>query len=101
QKMSKAKGNIVDPLDLIGKYGCAALRFTLAAFAAPGRDVKMAESRGEGYRNFAPKLWNAARFFQGNQCRRDPSLDQASCRHYENRWAVGRTVALPEHGYEA
>src|SRR5206468_2337439 len=67
QKMSKAKGNIVDPLELIDRYGCDALRFTLAALAAPGRDVKMAESRVEGYRNFATKLWNAARFCQVNE----------------------------------
>jgi valyl-tRNA synthetase len=96
QKMSKAKGNIVDPLDLIGKYGCDALRFTLAAFAAPGRDVKMAESRVEGYRNFATKLWNAARFCQVNECRLEASFDPASCRQEVNRWAVGRIVALAE-----
>jgi valyl-tRNA synthetase len=94
QKMSKAKGNIVDPLDLIGRYGCDALRFTLAAFAAPGRDVKMAESRVEGYRNFATKLWNAARFCQVNECRPDPAFDPAGCRQQVNRWAVGRIVAL-------
>jgi valyl-tRNA synthetase len=92
--MSKAKGNIVDPLDLIGRYGCDALRFTLAAFAAPGRDVKMAESRVEGYRNFATKLWNAARFCQVNECRPDPAFDPAGCRQQVNRWAVGRIVAL-------
>ena len=94
QKMSKAKGNIVDPLDLIDKYGCDALRFTLAAFAAPWRDVKMAESRVEGYRNFATKLWNAARFCQVNECRLEPGFDPASCRQQVNRWAVGRIAAL-------
>ncbi|HYM74157.1 MAG TPA: valine--tRNA ligase, partial [Stellaceae bacterium] len=60
QKMSKSRGNIIDPLDLIDRYGCDALRFTLAALAAQGRDVKLAESRIEGYRNFGTKLWNAA-----------------------------------------
>ena len=66
QKMSKSKGNIIDPLDLIGQYGCDALRFTLAALAVPGRDVKLAAQRVEGYRNFATKLWNAARYAEMN-----------------------------------
>ncbi|MEA2782419.1 MAG: valyl-tRNA synthetase [Rhodospirillaceae bacterium] len=94
QKMSKSKGNIINPLDLIDKYGSDAVRFTLAALAAPGRDVKLAESRVEGYRNFATKLWNAARFCQVNDCRPDPSFDPARCRHKVNRWAVGRIVDL-------
>ena len=68
QKMSKSRGNIIDPLDLIDRYGCDALRFTLAALAAPGRDIKLAESRVEGYRNFATKLWNAARYAEMNGC---------------------------------
>ena len=68
QKMSKSRGNIIDPLQLIDRYGCDALRFTLAALAAPGRDIKLAESRVEGYRNFATKLWNAARYAQMNGC---------------------------------
>ena len=68
QKMSKSRGNIIDPLELIDRYGCDALRFTLAALAAPGRDIKLAESRVEGYRNFATKLWNAARYAQMNGC---------------------------------
>jgi valyl-tRNA synthetase len=96
QKMSKAKGNIVDPLDLIERYGCDALRFTLAAMAAPGRDVKMSESRVEGYRNFATKMWNAARFCQVNECRLDPAFDPGTCRQPANRWAVGRVVALTQ-----
>ncbi len=68
QKMSKSRGNIIDPLELIDRYGCDALRFTLAALAAPGRDIKLAESRVEGYRNFATKLWNAARYAEMNGC---------------------------------
>src|SRR6201997_428562 len=60
QKMSKSRGNIIDPLELINRYGCDALRLTLAALAAPGRDIKLSQNRIEGYRNFATKLWNAA-----------------------------------------
>jgi len=64
QKMSKSKGNVIDPIKIMGKYGTDALRFTLASMASPGRDVKLAEERIEGYRNFANKLWNAARFLE-------------------------------------
>ncbi len=64
--MSKSKGNTVDPLGLIDKYGADALRFTLAAMESQGRDIKLDEKRVEGYRNFATKLWNAARFLQMN-----------------------------------
>src|SRR5262249_22576509 len=67
-KMSKSKGNIIDPLELIDRYGADALRFTLAAMAAQGRDIKLAASRVEGYRNFATKLWNACRFAEMNGC---------------------------------
>ncbi len=94
QKMSKAKGNIIDPLRLIERYGADAVRFTLSAMAAPGRDVKLAESRVEGYRNFATKLWNAARFCQVNGCAWDPGFDPALCRQPVNRWAIGRIVDL-------
>ena len=66
QKMSKSKGNTVDPLGLIDRYGADALRFTLAAMESQGRDIKLDEKRVEGYRNFATKLWNAARFCQAN-----------------------------------
>jgi valyl-tRNA synthetase len=62
KKMSKSKGNVIDPLNVIEKYGTDAFRFTLAAFAAQGRDIKMSEKRVEGYRHFINKLWNAARF---------------------------------------
>ncbi len=90
QKMSKSKGNIIDPLELIGKYGCDALRFTLCALAAPGRDVKLAESRVEGYRNFATKLWNATRFCQMNGCALDPKFDPLLCQQKVNRWIISR-----------
>ena len=89
QKMSKSRGNIIDPLDLIDRYGCDAVRFTLAALAAPGRDVKLAESRVEGYRNFATKLWNAARFAEMNQCGFVPQFDPGAARLTVNRWIVG------------
>lgn len=65
-KMSKSKGNTVDPLGLIDQYGADALRFFMAAMESQGRDIKMDESRVAGYRNFATKLWNAARFAQSN-----------------------------------
>ena len=67
-KMSKSKGNVIDPLELIDEYGADALRFTLAAMAAQGRDIKLSAQRVEGYRNFATKLWNAARFAEMNGC---------------------------------
>jgi valyl-tRNA synthetase len=70
QKMSKSKGNVVDPLGLIDKYGADALRFFMCAMESQGRDVKMDERRVEGYRNFATKLWNAARFCQSGSAHR-------------------------------
>ncbi len=91
QKMSKSKGNIIDPLELIDRYGCDALRFTLAALAAPGRDIKLAESRVEGYRNFVTKLWNAARYAEMNGCVLDPGFDPSSCRETVNRWIASAT----------
>ena len=100
QKMSKSKNNVIDPLDLIGRYGTDALRFTLAAMAAQGRDIKLAEGRVEGYRNFATKIWNAARFCQMNGCAADPAFDPAACRETVNRWIVGQvqktSVAVAE-----
>jgi valyl-tRNA synthetase len=86
QKMSKSRGNIIDPLKLIDRYGCDALRFTLAALAAPGRDIKLSESRIEGYRNFATKLWNAARYAQMNGCALVPDFAPADCGLTVNRW---------------
>ena len=75
-KMSKSKGNVIDPLALIDEYGADALRFTLAAMAAQGRDIKLSAQRVEGYRNFATKLWNAARFAESQQlhCRSRTSI---------------------------
>jgi valyl-tRNA synthetase len=86
QKMSKSRGNIIDPLELIDRYGCDALRLTLAALAVPGRDIKLSESRIEGYRNFATKLWNAARYAQMNGCALAPGFSPAGCGLTVNRW---------------
>ncbi len=91
--MSKSKGNVIDPLDLTDKFGADAVRFTLAAMAAQGRDIKLAESRVEGYRNFATKLWNAARFCEINGCVIDPDFDPAACKVTLNRWIVAKTAA--------
>ena len=88
-KMSKSKGNVIDPLALIDKYGADALRFTLAAMAAQGRDLKMSVQRVEGYRNFATKLWNAARFAEMNGCLRKDGFDPASVSGTLNKWALG------------
>ena len=88
QKMSKSKGNIIDPLELVDKYGADALRFTLAAMAAQGRDIKLSESRVEGYRNFATKLWNATRFCEMNECTTNPGFNPDSCAHPVNQWVV-------------
>jgi valyl-tRNA synthetase len=85
-KMSKSKGNVVDPLGVIDDYGADALRFTLAAMAAQGRDIKLSTQRIEGYRNFATKLWNAARFAEMNNCMTVSSFDPASAKETLNRW---------------
>ncbi len=96
QKMSKSKGNIIDPLTLMDDYGTDALRFTLTAMAAQGRDIKLSEQRVAGYRNFMTKLWNAARFCEMNECWPVPGFDPASCRQTINRWIVGETVEVIE-----
>ena len=88
-KMSKSKGNVIDPLDLIEKFGADALRFTLAAMAAQGRDIKLATSRVEGYRNFATKLWNAARFAEMNGCARIDGFAPHDVKADVNRWILG------------
>jgi valyl-tRNA synthetase len=88
QKMSKSRGNIIDPLELIDRYGCDALRFTLAALAAPGRDIKLAESRVEGYRNFATKLWNAARYAQMSGCAPVEGFTPDTLQLTVNRWII-------------
>ncbi len=91
-KMSKSKGNTMDPLELIDKFGADALRFTLAAMAAQGRDIKLSEQRIEGYRNFGTKLWNAARFAQMNECAVWDEYDPRSPQQTVNKWIVGETA---------
>jgi valyl-tRNA synthetase len=92
QKMSKSKGNVMDPLELIDDYGADALRFTLTALAAQGRDIKLSTGRIEGYRNFVTKIWNAARFTQMNGCVPVDGFDPASCTLTVNKWIVGETA---------
>jgi valyl-tRNA synthetase len=88
QKMSKSKGNVIDPLDLIDEYGADALRFTLAIMAAQGRDVKLDPARIAGYRNFGTKLWNATRFGEMNGVSRDPDFAPDSAKLTVNRWIL-------------
>ena len=88
QKMSKSKGNVLDPLELIDLYGADSLRFTLAAMAAQGRDIKMSTSRLEGYRNFTTKIWNACRFLQMNDCTNAETIDLATVTAPVNKWIV-------------
>jgi valyl-tRNA synthetase len=95
-KMSKSKGNVMDPLDLVDKYGADALRFTLAAMAAQGRDIKLSEPRIEGYRNFGTKLWNAARFCQLNECAWWEPFEPGDAKSILNRWIIGETVRCAE-----
>jgi valyl-tRNA synthetase len=92
QKMSKSKGNVIDPLELVDVYGADATRFTLAAMAAQGRDIKLATSRVEGYRNFVTKLWNAARFLEMNECVRVEGFDPTTLSDSLNRWIAGATA---------
>ena len=92
QKMSKTKGNVIDPLALIDEYGADATRFTLAAMAAQGRDLKLSLQRVEGYRNFVTKIWNAARFLEMNECRRVEGYNPRDNTLPLNRWIVGATA---------
>lgn len=95
-KMSKSKGNVIDPLVLIDTYGADALRFTFAAMAAQGRDIKLATSRVEGYRNFATKIWNAARFAEINGCLRAEGFDPAAVKLPLNRWILSEAARTAE-----
>ncbi|MEH3105135.1 MAG: valine--tRNA ligase [Sphingomonas phyllosphaerae] len=92
-KMSKSKGNTVDPLGLIDAYGADALRFFMAAMESQGRDIKMDEKRVEGYRNFATKLWNASRFAQANGIGGSTTIEPPVARHAVNKWIIAKTVA--------
>lgn len=92
QKMAKSKGNVIDPIGLIDKFGADALRFTMAAMAAQGRDIRLSEARVEGHRNFGTKLWNAARFCQMNECVLWEDYDPSANRQVVNRWIVAETA---------
>src|SRR5947199_5354342 len=100
-KMSKSKGNVVDPIPMIDKYGADALRFTLAAMAAQGRDIKLSTQRVEGYRNFATKLWNACRFAEMNGCALTPGFDPAEAKETLNRWIAHETSRAAREVSEA
>jgi len=91
-KMSKSKGNVIDPLGLIEQYGADSLRFTLAAMTAQGRDLKLSTQRVEGYRNFATKIWNAARFAEINGCERVENFDPKSVKVTLNAWILGEAA---------
>jgi valyl-tRNA synthetase len=91
-KMSKTKGNVMDPLDLVDDYGADALRFTLAAMSGQGRDIRLSRQRIEGYRNHGTKLWNAARFGQMNGCAPVAGFDPGAAAGVVNRWIRGETV---------
>jgi valyl-tRNA synthetase len=93
QKMSKSKGNVVDPLTIMDKYGTDAFRFTLSALAAQGRDIVLSEERIEGYRNFANKVWNAARFVLTNLEGYDPALARKGKPSVADRWIASRLTA--------
>ncbi|WP_445193133.1 valine--tRNA ligase [Sphingomonas sp. Tas61C01] len=107
-KMSKSKGNTVDPLGLIDRYGADALRFFMAAMESQGRDIKMDEKRVEGYRNFATKLWNAARFCQANGIVASTMLDAPAASRAVDKWIVAETIktvqavdlALADHRFD-
>ncbi|HKO72295.1 MAG TPA: class I tRNA ligase family protein, partial [Bradyrhizobium sp.] len=100
-KMSKSKGNVIDPLHLIDDYGADALRFTLAAMAAQGRDIKLAPQRVEGYRNFATKLWNACRFAEMNACVLPAAFDASQPKETLNRWIAHETARASREVTEA
>jgi valyl-tRNA synthetase len=91
-KMSKSKGNVMDPLILIDELGCDAVRFTLTAMSGQARDIKLSKQRIEGYRNFGTKLWNASRFAQMNECVRVEGFDPATVQQPINKWIRGETV---------
>jgi valyl-tRNA synthetase len=104
QKMSKTKGNVIDPLQLVDKLGADALRFTLAAMAAQGRNIRISEQRVEGYRNFATKLWNAARFAEMHCCVSRIDFAPSAAEQTVNRWIAGeleRCAAAVSAGLEA
>ncbi len=93
QKMSKSKGNIIDPLDLLNKYGADTLRFTLTALLNPGRDVKLSESRVKGYKSFTNKIWNASNFLQLNKCNIDSEFNYKNINLPINQWIINELAS--------
>jgi len=91
-KMSKSKGNVIDPLEFVEKYGADALRFTLIAMEAQGRDIKLSEKRVEGYRNFATKLWNASRFCEMNGISGSDTIDAPEASLAVNKWIISEVA---------
>lgn len=100
-KMSKSKGNVIDPLMLMDKYGTDAVRYTLCSLATPGRDMKLGESRVEGSRNFMTKLWNSARFLQMNGCERVDHFDPTSVTLTVNQWIISELAQLASRVYNS
>ena len=94
QKMSKSKGNVIDPLDLINKYSADALRFTLLSMASPGTDVKLSEDRVKGYRNFLNKLWNANNFLITNECDFSSTNNQPKPSLNINKWIYDELIKV-------
>ena len=92
QKMSKSKGNIIDPLELLDKYGADTLRFTLTSLINPGRDVKLSESRVKGYKSFINKIWNASNFLQLNKCSLDKDFDYKKIKAPVNKWIINELI---------
>ena len=86
--MSKSKGNVIDPLDLLDKYGADTLRFTLTALLNPGRDVKLSEDRVRGYKSFTNKIWNASNFLQINKCKINENFDFCKVNAPINQWVI-------------
>ena len=94
QKMSKSKGNVIDPLDLIEKYSADALRFTLLSMASPGRDVKLSEDRVKGYRNFLNKIWNANNLLKQNDCNFDEIEKPKELKVNINKWIISEYYSI-------
>ncbi len=97
QKMSKSKGNVIDPLDLIEKYSADALRFTLLSMASPGRDVKLSEDRVKGYRNFLNKIWNANNLLKQNDCNFNEIEKPKELKVNINKWIISEYYSINNH----
>ena len=101
RKMSKSLGNVIDPIDLIDKYGADAVRFTLSSMAAMGRDIRLSEQRVAGYRNFGTKIWNVARFAKINGCIPDAVFNPGCATKVVNKWIIDETVLVARSVNEA